>query len=185
MIRLSPGGYVMTEKIKETAVKYRLNGIILILVGLFMLLWPEASLKILCIAVGVILIITGVVKLVHYYQTKPLNPEQKELILGIVFLVLGILLIVISRFFVSVFLILAGIALVIGCVLMFLKAWQTHKEKGPEFMLSLVIGILILVLGIVMIINPVGTAAFVIQICGVALMIMGLAAVFMKKESSF
>ena len=46
------------------------------------------------------------------------------------------------------------------------------------------IGVLILVLGIVMIINPVGTAAFVIQLCGVALMIVGFAAVFMKQDSS-
>ena len=174
----------MTEKIKDAAVKYRLHGIILIAAGLFMLLWPGASLKILCIVVGVILIITGGIQLINYYQTKPLNPEQKDMILGFVFVAVGILLIVLSRFFVSIFLILAGVALVVGCVLLFLRAWQTRSEKGAEFVFSLLIAILILVLGIVMIINPAGTAAFVVQLCGVALMIMGLAAVFMKKESA-
>ena len=174
----------MSEKLKDAAVKYRLNGILMILVGLFMLLWPEASLRILCIVVGAILIITGVIRLINYFQMRALNPEQKDMVTGIVCLVVGVLLIVISRFFVSVFLILAGIALLIGCVLMFMKAWQLRHERGKEFVLSLVIGILILVLGIVMIINPVGTAAFVIQLFGVALMIMGIATVFMKQDDA-
>ncbi len=174
----------MSDKVKEAAIKYRMNGIILILIGLFMLLWPEASLKILCIIVGVVLIITGVIKLINYFQTRALNPDQKDMIMGIVLVVVGVLLIVISRFFVSVFLILAGIVLLIGCVFMFMRAWQMRYERGRDFVLSIVIGVLILVLGIVMIINPVGTAAFVIQLCGVALMIVGFAAVFMKQDSS-
>ena len=51
------------------------------------------------------------------------------------------------------FLILAGIAMLIGCILMFVQAWQLRHERDREFVVSLLIGILILVLGIVMIIN--------------------------------
>ena len=174
----------MSDKVKDVAIRYRLNGIILILIGLFMLLWPEASLKILCIIVGVVLIVSGIIRLVNYFQNKALNPDQKDMITGIVLMVVGVLLIVISRFFVLVFLILAGIVLVIGCIMMFVRAWQMREEKGKDFVLSIVIGALILILGIVMIINPVGTAAFVIQLCGVALMIVGFAAVFMKQDEA-
>jgi len=172
----------MTEKIKDVAIRYRLNGIILILIGLFMLLWPEPSLKILCVIVGIILIISGALTLIHYYQTKALNPEQKDMVTGIIQLVIGILLIVISRFFVSVFLILAGLVMIVGCIAMFRRAWELRDAKGKDFVFSILIGVLILALGIVMIINPVGTAAFVIQLCGVALMIVGISAAFLRSE---
>ena len=104
------------------------------------------------------------------------------MVTGMVQLVLGILLIVISRFFVSVFLILAGLVMIIGCIMMFRRAWELRDVKGKDFVFSILIGVLILALGIVMIINPVGTAAFVIQLCGVALMIVGISAAFLRSE---
>ena len=167
----------MSDNMKEIALRYRLNGIILILIGLFMLLWPEASLKILCIAVGVILIVSGALSLAALYRERSLGVERGRLISGIAYLVIGILLIVISRFFVSVFLILAGIVLLGACGMLYYRAWQMRYEKGKNFIVSLIVASLILILGIVMIINPVGTAAFVIQLCGAALIIVGIVSI--------
>ena len=170
----------MSQKFKDTVDKYHLDGIILLIIGLFMLLWPQASLKILCVLIGIVLIISGGLTLYNGWKMNDL--KGGKLASGIIQIVLGILLIILSWFFVSVILILAGLVLIARCVVLFMRAWQQRYERGADFVISLVIAVIILILGIIMIVNPAGTAAFVAQLAGIALMIIGLAAIFMPKQ---
>ena len=168
----------MLERIKDAFRNHWLEGILLLLAGLFMLLWPQASLKILCVVLGIILIVIGVINLLSLFSQKYAEKKESTLALSIGAIVLGILIIVLSRFFVSVFLIIAGLILLFGCIMLFRRAYQLRDIKGKDFAISLILGIIILILGIVMIINPVGTASFVIQLIGVALILFGLGTMF-------
>jgi len=170
------------EKLDNLVKNNKVTGIVLIIFGLIMLLWPNAAMKILCIVIGIILIALGGIRLLTYYNNKKTGLENRnELTLGLIMAVLGIILIVISRFFISVFFVLAGLAMLFICIRMFRQAYELRYEKGSSFAVSLIIGILVLALGIVMIINPVGTAAFLVQLGGIALIIAGLGITFSGK----
>ena len=169
------------NKIRSMIHNIRYQGIFLLIIGLFMLLWPNTSLKILCIVIGVILILFGLADLIQYVRKT--EPTSTTLTKGIIQLVIGILLIVISNFFVSILLILAGIALLYGCYRMFRKAYELRNIRGKDFYVSLIPAILILILAIVMIFNPVGTAAFIVQLVGAAVIIEGLFMVFTAKTT--
>ena len=168
----------MSEKIKTAIKNHGLDGILLIVAGLIMLLWPEASLRILCIVMGIILIIIGAINLLSYFFNKYAEVKKDTLIYSSAAVVLGILMIVLSRFFVSVFLVIVGLVLLFGCFMLFRRAYQLRDVKDKDFVVSLVLGIVILILGVVMIINPVGTGSFVVRLIGIALIIMGIAALF-------
>jgi len=172
----------MSEKIKTALKTHGLDGILLILAGLIMLIWPEASLKILCIVMGIILIIIGGINLLSYFFNKYAEVNKNALIYSTVAVILGILMIVLSRFFVSVFLVIVGLLLLFGCFMLFRRAYQLRDVKDKDFIISLVLGIVILILGIVMIINPVGTGSFVVRLIGIALIIMGIAALVMFRN---
>ena len=156
--------------------------IVILVLGLFMLLWPETALKIMCNVIGVILILAGIFMLVNNYKgTKKPQIRFSSPVLGIVMIVAGIAVIVISRFFVSAVFVIIGLAMLAGCAALFIKAYRLHDIKGRDFFTSLVAGGIILILGIVMIINPVGTASFLIQLAGVAFMIAGIAMLFNRQ----
>lgn len=173
----------ISEKIQTIVKNHIFEGIVLLLIGLFLLLWPQASLKILCIVIGAFLIILGGIRLIGELRNKDGSTSQYSFPFAVFLLILGILLIVLSRFFVSVILILTGLVLLFGCIMMFKNAYDQRQIRGQGFYLSLIPAVLILILAIVMIINPVGTASFVIQMVGVAVIIEGLFMLFTYKEN--
>ena len=161
--------------------KIRWDGVITILLGLFLLIFPNASVKIVCILIGVALVIMGIMLIISYIQEHNRAPVTSNLFIGIGMVVLGILLFIFTNFFVSVILIIFGLILLYGCVMLFMQAYNMRHEKGKDFFLPLIMGIVILILGILMIINPVGTLSFIVQMVGVAMIIEGISLLFFLK----
>lgn len=165
----------MKETIQQMLKNYWVDGVILLILGLIMLLWPGAALKIVCILVGIALLVLGGLKLLDYYKYKGSGKNNdSDLPVGIIQMVAGLLLIILGSFFIAVFFILAGIAMLAGCILMFMRAYQLRNERGTDFITSIIIGVIILIVGIIMIINPAGTAQFLVQMVGVVAIIIAL-----------
>ena len=175
----------MKETIESGVRNNKVNGIIMIILGLIMLLWPGAAMKIVCIVIGVVLIAMGGIRLLTYFNGRKRGIEnQSDLTIGIIEVIVGIALIIISGFFISVFFILAGMAMLYLCYRMFRQAYELRQIRGSAFFMSLGVGIIVLVLGILMIINPVGTATFIVQLAGVAMIIAGLAMLFSRSSEA-
>ena len=164
-----------TSRITNALKSYLFDGILLVALGLVLLLLPKVSLTILCVIIGVALIIMGLIKLIFFAANVNGVRRIADIPVGIIQLVLGFWLIIDSSLFINLFQIVTGVILIYGSLLMFVHAFALREIRGAFYWLSLVFGILCAVLGIVIVVNPAGFAAFMMQLQGVALIIEGLA----------
>ncbi|MBQ7499886.1 MAG: DUF308 domain-containing protein [Clostridia bacterium] len=164
----------MSEKLKSIFKSYLIIGLVFVALGVIMLIWPDKSLKILCIVLGVLFAIVGLVMVMTYILSKRDDAHSFILLSGLIQIALGIALMAKPEFFIEVFQIFIGIIMLYGCVLMFIHAYQLKGVKGPIYWLSIIFATITLALSVIMLINPSAFASFIVQLEGVALVVEGL-----------
>ena len=164
----------MSEKLKSIFKSYLIIGLVFVALGVIMLIWPDKSLKILCIVLGVLFAIVGLVMVMTYILSKRDDAHSFILLSGLIQIALGIALMAKPEFFIEVFQIFIGIIMLYGCVLMFIHAYQLKNVKGPIYWLSIIFATITLALSVIMLINPKAFASFIVQLEGVALVVEGL-----------
>ena len=171
------GGKLMPERLKSILSSYLADGIILIFIGIATLIWPDTMLRALCIAIGIVLVILGLVKVISYFAGRKegvVGIGGAAAALGVIQIIAGIALIAAADFFVALFFIITGILLIYGAVMMFIRAYRLRSSRGPIFTLVILFGILDLLLGITILINPVIFAEVITQLEGISLIVGGV-----------
>ena len=174
----------MRAKIKGILNSYLFDGLLLVALGVIMLLWSGAPLKVLCNIVGIILIVMGAIKLAPFIANRDTDRKIAILCLGLFQLVAGVILIVKSNFFVSVFQYITAVLLLYGCILLFRQAYKLREQKGTMFTATIVFACVTLVLAIVMVVNPAALASFITQLNGVSLIVEGLAMIIVLRKGN-
>ena len=172
-----------TALMKDALKSYLFDGILLILLGLVLLIFPDTSLSTFCMVAGVVLAIMGLVKIIFFAANLGGVRRGVDIPIGLAQIALGVALIVKPGFFISLFQIVVGVILVYGSLLMVTRAFRLREVRGPLFTLSIVFGVLTLVLGVVILVNPAQTAAFIVQLMGAALVVEGLSLVIVMHSA--
>ena len=162
---------------KDALKSYLFDGILLIILGVVLVIWPDTSLSTFCALAGVVLAIMGLVKLVFYLANVGGIRRWVDIPVGIVQFLLGASLVIWPTFFINLFQIVVGIVVVYGSLLLIIRAVQLRTMGGPLFVSSVVFGILTLILGVIIIMNPAQFASIMVQLEGVALIVEGIALV--------
>ncbi|MBR2789417.1 MAG: DUF308 domain-containing protein [Eggerthellaceae bacterium] len=164
----------MASTLKKVFRSYVVDGLLLVALGVAILIWPDTSLKVLCIAIGVALCVMAAVKGAMFALGSEAGRRVLDLLIAIVDLALGIALIVQSDFFISLFQIVVGVILLYGSVLLFIQAIQLREIRGFFFVAAIVFGVLTAALGVVILMNPAAFASFIMQLQGVAIIFLGV-----------
>lgn len=172
----------MKEKITELFKSYIFDGILLMVLGLLLIVWPGGALNVLCILMGAAVAIMGILKMISFFRRSNSERLPSDLLIGVIMLVLGIALIVKADFFIEFFNVVLAIMLIYGAILMFAQAIMLKDEKGLMFILSLVFSVITLILAVIIFINPVGFASFMTQLRGISLMVEGLAMILVMRS---
>lgn len=165
----------MAKKITTMFKSYVFDGLLLILLGVAMLIWPEESLKIPCVIIGAVLAIMGLIKVIAFIAKK--SKGSSGFWVGIAQIAVGCAFIFASDFFISFFHYIIAFILLYGAVMMFINAFNLRKVFGMMFLASLIFAIITTILAIVIIINP----FIFVQLRGIALIIEGLAMVIVLR----
>ena len=165
----------MSARLKALLRNYFFDGLLLILLGLAMLIWPLQALAVLCIVVGATLIVMGVIRGSAFFFTQGEDRTAANLLIGLAEIAAGVLLIVFRGFFIGMFQIITGVILLYGAALMLMQAGQLRAQKGPLFVWSLIFAAVTTLLAVLILTDPVAFAAFRTQLHGVSLMVEGLA----------
>ena len=137
-----------------------LIGLATIVMGIFLVVSPDAAALTICLAVGWILLITGAIALFTYYRNKKQGVQiSSDLIIGIIEVAFGIAMIVNPGIF-------AGLIGTVVAVVMFI-----HGIKGTP---SIVMGALTIVFGAVILINPFASLSALMVLIGVGLIFDGV-----------
>jgi uncharacterized membrane protein HdeD (DUF308 family) len=159
------------------SIKYNLlsSAVLCILLGIVLLVYPDTSLTIVCRAVGVIVLITGLGFVGSYLRVGKTRWFGKvELVFGSIFAILGGFIVLYPLGIISIVPLVFGILLVYHGIANMKQAFELRQYKDNGWWLPVLIAASTIALGVVIMRNPFGTIETLMRIIGVCILYDGL-----------
>lgn len=159
------------------SIKYNLlsSAVLCILLGIVLLIYPDTSLTIVCRAVGVIVLITGIGFVGSYLRVGKTRWFGKvELVFGSIFAILGGFIVLYPLGIISIVPLVFGILLVYHGIANMKQAFELRQYKDNGWWLPVLIAASTIALGVVIMRNPFGTIETLMRIIGVCILYDGL-----------
>ena len=159
--------------------RYVKNGMLVlsiafIALGLLLLIMPETSLLWLCYAFGAVVLITGIVCLVQYARLRGSGfAAPFFLVAGVITAALGLFTLAQPQVVASFLPVVFGLFILIDGCSRIGTAVELARRQADRWWLVLLFSVLSIALGILLLVNPFGTAVSVVMLCGVLLIIEG------------
>lgn len=145
-----------------------------LVIGLVLVLWPDAATNYIVITIGVAFLIPGVVSLIgHFTMKRTDNNVPRFPVEGVGSILFGIWLIVMPQFFADILMFLLGFILIMGGVQQ-LASLSAARRWVPVPGAFYVLPSLILVAGIVALFNPTGVRNTALLIIGISSLVYAL-----------
>ena len=145
-----------------------------LIMGILLVVWPEAAVIYLVITVGVLFLLPGLYGILAYFSSR--GNVFPVVALGSA--LLGIWLIVMPGFFVSILMYVLGALLVFGGVSQLMGFISARKLAGSVPGIFYVIPVLLLLAGILILVNPFEAAKVPFIVLGVSSIVYGLTDLF-------
>ena len=152
-----------------------ITSIIYLVVGLVLIIWPDAARQIIIYAIGAAALIYGVYRIIDFFVRKEhlANSVQLGVALGIACLLLGLFLIFKADLVVSLLASLIGVAVIIDSVLRLQISLNLRYFGSAYWVILLVTALVTLGLGILLLFNPFTAVRVATIIAGVLLLLDG------------
>lgn len=153
--------------------------IVYMVLGVVLAMYPDRLIKAVCLGLGVITLIYGASRLIGYLTNKR-GAGQSYIDLGIGVLMggLGIVLIITPDLVVSVIPFIVGLIVVFTAVNKMQQAIELRDVHYDKWWLMMVAGILMVLLGGYLVINPFESATIMLRVVGIVLVINGFMSLF-------
>lgn len=151
------------------------SAILCILLGIVLVVYPNTSLTLVCRAVGMIVLITGLGFVFSYLKVgKTFWYGKIELVFGSIFAILGGFIVLYPLGIISIVPIVFGVLLVYHGIANMKQAFELHKYKDKGWWFPVLIAASTIGLGVVIMKNPFDTIEMLMRIIGVCLLYDGL-----------
>lgn len=135
--------------IKKSAWSAALESLILIILGILFLIWPDAMIKILAYVVGIFFIVKGGFQVITYFMEKgQTNFFDNRLLFGIISILIGVTALVIGDKIAGVFRVIVGILIIYESLVRINTAIKLSNAGVSSWKYILIIALIMLVLGI-------------------------------------
>lgn len=153
-----------------------IDAVLFILLGIALLIWPMQVLDIIYRVIGVLLAVTGLIKVIAFFAQKDKKERSvPNLLLGCVQIVLAIVMLVKPSLFEAIGPVVAAVMIGYGALLGLIRSIGMLRAKQTKLGIAvLVLSLVTLVLAIVVLINPVAFATFHVLMIGVSLILDGI-----------
>lgn len=165
----------MGNILKRLKTNVVISAVLCILLGIVLVVWPDISMQIACTAIGAVLLIGGVMRLVQYFVVRDGSMyAQMNLIMGIVLTVVGVWIVLKPDKVLAIIPIIIGIVIVIHGLNDLQQAVSLCKEKYDKWWVALLLGLLTVGFGILLICRPFAALDTVVILIGIFLIYDGL-----------
>jgi uncharacterized membrane protein HdeD (DUF308 family) len=161
----------LTSLFRQTRIVWGIRAAAALILGILVLVWPQSTINILAVILGIYFVILGIVRIIQGFADKELNGGGRvaNFILGAVILAAGVIVIR-NPFETAVFIvILIGISWIFEGV-----ATLIDTARGNGSGLSIVIGILIALAGVLVILFADGVTIAYAVFFGITLIAVGI-----------
>lgn len=160
----------MFQKLKSNNT---LTALIYIIAGVWLMLAPSAPVRIICLILGIILLVQGIIRIASSGRGYSIVP-------GILLLIVGVLL-VFSPIIISLLPMMIGVYLLISGISEIMGALEIRRAGGTWTPIA-VVAALMLLTGLVLLFNPFGTLQMALRIAGIVLLVDGISTMFFSRR---
>ena len=161
------------------------TGAVTIVLGLVLLIVPGLALHLVGKLIGALVFAYGLLNVVSYFRSDGIHPIFRfGLVYGVAFALVGAWLFSRSGAVASVVPLVCGIALLMSGVSQLQSALDLRKMGDGRWWLTMAVAAVTLVLGLILVFNPFGTAALLVRIIGVCLVYQGVTSLLVTSRVS-
>lgn len=154
---------------------YIFTCIIYMIVGLVLLFFPEMSLKVVCVILGIFILLYGLLKIAAFFRNKADGfPFRFDLIIGIIFSVIGGFLLLRHEIIVSMFPVVMGTYIIFDSFFNFRQAFMLKNAGYLNWWSMLILALVMILLGAVMLFNPFKTVSMTVMFIGLIFLFRGI-----------
>lgn len=150
-----------------------LTALFTIIMGIVLLLLPNATNKVVGIIVGIIFLIEGINSVYKYFHREGAKLYNLNLIFGVLYALLGVVIILYPFTVVEFVTVCLGIYMIINGASKVNYALWLKKGNEESWLITLATGILIAIVGILVIFNPFASLTLT-KLAGAFLIITGI-----------
>lgn len=165
----------MEQLLKRVKTNVVISSILCVILGLVLVFWPGLSIRIVCTAVGVVLIVTGITRMIDYFAVRDGSMySQINLIFGIVLVVVGVWISVKPDKVLAIIPIIVGIVIVIHGLQNIKQAMELWRDKYAKWWVACILGVLTVGFGVLLICRPFTAIDTVVMLIGFFLIYDGI-----------
>ena len=151
------------------------SSILVAVVGLVLVIMPSLTNKLIVYGIGIVLLIYGAGRIIRYMKREaPAAMTDLDLFNGLICCATGVFMLIYSSVVIGILPFLYGLFLIFGGARSVQTAFDVKRFQGTRWIVHLVIGIILAVLGILAIRNPFSTEALLTRFVGAGLLAMGI-----------
>ena len=166
----------LLKKIKTNVV---VSSALCVILGLVLVFRPGLSMRIVCTAVGVVLIVSGVMRMIAYFTARDGSLySQANLIFGIVLAVVGVWIVMKPDKVMAIIPIIVGIVIAIHGLHNLQQAAELWRDKYERWWIALILGVLTVGFGVLLVCRPFAAIDTVVMLIGFFLIYDGLSNVW-------
>lgn len=150
------------------------SAIILAAIGGVLIFRPEVTMELLTKAIGILLIVIGAVFVLSFFLRRVPNIDNNNLVSGVVIIGIGIFVYMKQDLFVSFIPMLLGIGIVISGIFKLQRGFEIRRMHIGGWAWVAVLGLINILLGTLILLNPSVIAKILMQLVGGALIFSGL-----------
>lgn len=173
----------LLKRIKANAL---LSALIYTVLGVVLLVWPELSTNVLCTALGLVLLVSGISDILEFvFQRDGSLYYNLQLGLGVILCAVGGWLLLRPTLIAVIIPRIIGVLVCFHGFKDFGDALTLRKNKSPRATAALLLGIITILLGVVLVVNPFSAFTTVVRIIGLVLIYDGVSDLWITSQVSY
>ena len=163
----------MYQFFKELKANYILSAVFCILFGLTLAVWPDVSSRVVCMGLGAVLALSGIVNLVTYFMQRD-GRLVSQILLGIILTVLGGWIIFNPGVLIMIIPVVIGVVVTVHGVHNLIQALELFKNDYSKWWVAMLLGGVTVGLGVLLVCNPFEAVNTAIMLIGIFLVYDGI-----------
>jgi len=164
----------MKSIIQDMKQNYFINAVIMVVLGLVLVIWPDVLGVMLCYLLGGALILMGVIQLIGFLRGERLGFYSKfNMIMGIVLVLLGLWICTQPHIVLSIIPVVVGIIVLIHGLMDIQYTLDIKKTGNTKWWIAMIAAIITLVVGLLLVFNPFTAYEITMILLGIAMLYDG------------
>ena len=176
---------IMEHILKKIKTNVIVSAFICIALGVILVFWPGLSVKVVCMAIGAVLVINGISRLLNFIFGRDGSVfSQMNLVMGIIITVIGGWILLQPGTIIAMIPILVGIIIVIHGINNLQQTMSLCQSRYDKWWVALLLALVTIGFGVLLIFNPFAAVDTLIRFIGIFLIYDGVSDIWIMSRVS-